>query len=213
MIITEKHCIDAWKKALKYILDNGIDYEDIDSRKCRECTNLVVNVEYPEYDYEKIVDLMKKFDWIYPTTEELSNIIFNKEDSAIYEYSYGPRLFNFLGKKDQVNNYIIPLLRSNPKSRRAVISLFNPYTDSDINNSYVPSLMFITFKITNNKLDCTFFIRSSDFFIGWAGNMYQLFLLQKYVADKLNIKVGMLTGISSSAHIFHEYFDKINEII
>lgn len=213
MIIIEKNCMNAWKKALNYILDNGLDFIDIDNRKCREIVNLNMTIENPEEDYEKIIDLMKQFDWIYPTSEELSNIIFNKEDSAMYEYSYGPRLFNFLGKRDQVNEYIIPLLKSNPKTRRAVISLFNPYTDSDRYNDNIPSLMFINFKIFNNRLNCTFFVRSNEFFIGCPSDIYQLYLLQKYVADKLNVKTGSLTTISCSAHIFHEHFDKINGVL
>jgi thymidylate synthase len=213
MIINEKTCIEAWKKAITYILDNGEDFTDSDGRQCRETLNLVVNIEKPEKDNEKIIDTMKKFEWIYPTTEELSTIIFNKEDLAIYEFSYGPRIFNFLEKKDQINDYVIPLLKHDPNSRRAVISLFNPYTDSEILNKNVPSLMFIYFKIKEDTLNCTCFIRSNDFFIGWPGNIYQIYLLQKYVADKLNRDSGVLTTISCSAHIFHEHFEDVKKIL
>jgi len=212
MIITEKTCIEAWKKALKHILDEGIDFVDLDNRTCREELNLIVNIEEPK-DYEKLLDSMKQFEWIYPTSEELSTIILNKEDQAIYEYSYGPRIFNFQGKTDQVNDYIIPLLKNDPNSRRAVISLFNPNTDSDVMNKNVPSLMFIHYKIIDGKLNCTCFIRSNDFFIGWVGNVYQIFLLQKTIAEKLNIKTGALTTISSSAHIFHEHKEQIEKIL
>ena len=156
---------------------------------------------------------MKKFEWIYPSSEELSTIMFNKEDLAIYEYSYGPRIFNFSGKKDQVNEYIIPLLKNDPNSRRAIISLFDPRTDSDIINKNVPSLMFIHFKIKEDKLNCTCLIRSNDFFVGWPGNIYQIYLLQKYIAEKLNIKTGILTTISCSAHVFHEHFENIKKVI
>ena len=213
MIINANTCIEAWKKSLKYIIDEGEDFTDNDNRVCRETLNLVVNIEQPELDNDKVIDLMKQFEWIYPTIEELSAIMFNKEYHVIYEFSYGPRIFNFLGQKDQINDFIIPILKTNPNSRRAVISLFNPYTDSDIMNSNIPSLMFIHFKIKNNKLNCTFFIRSNDFFIGWPGNIYQIYLLQKYVADKLNIKTGVLTTISCSAHVFHEHFDNIKKIL
>jgi thymidylate synthase (methanogen type) len=212
MIINEKLCVDAWKKALKHIIDEGSDFTDTDNRQCREVLNLIVNIEQPGKDYDKLIDMMKQFEWIYPTSEELSAIIFNKEDLAIYEYSYGPRIFNFAGKKDQINDYVIPLLRNDPNSRRAVISLFNPSTDSDIVNKNVPSLMFIHFKIKNNELTCTCFIRSNDFFIGWPGNIFQIYLLQKYVADKLNIKTGALSTMSCSAHIFHEHFEHVNKI-
>jgi thymidylate synthase len=212
MTIKEKTCVDAWKKALKYILEEGVDFTDKDNRQCREVLNLMVSIENPEKDYEKLSEMMKQFEWIYPTAEELSAIILNKEDLTIYEFSYGPRIFNFAGKKDQINDFIIPLLKNDPNSRRAVISLFNPFTDSDIINKNVPSLMFIHFKIQKNVLNCTCFIRSNDFFIGWAGNIYQIYLLQKYVSDKINVKIGSLSTMSCSAHIFHEHFDHIKKI-
>lgn len=213
MIIDEKNCMDAWKKSLKYILEEGTDFVDTDKRQCREVLNLIVNIEYPEKDYNKVIEAMKQFEWIYPAVEELSTIMFNKEDLAIYEFSYGHRIFNYMDKKDQINDFVIPLLKSDPNSRRAVISLFNPATDSDILNKNVPSLMFIHFKIRNDKLNCTCFIRSNDFFIGWPGNIYQIYLLQKYVSDKLNIKSGVLSTVSCSGHVFHEHFDNVKEIL
>jgi thymidylate synthase (methanogen type) len=213
MSINEKTCVEAWKKAVTFILENGNDFTDSDGRQCRETLNLVVNIEHPEKDYDKLIDIMKKFEWVYPTSDELSAIIFNKEDVTIYEFSYGPRIFNFLNKKDQINDYVIPLLKNDPNSRRAVISLFNPSTDSEILNKNVPSLMFIHFKITDDKLNCTCFIRSNDFFIGWPGNIYQIYLLQKYVADKLNRSSGILTTISCSAHVFHEHFENVKKVL
>lgn len=213
MIITEKTCIESWKKALKAILDEGVDFMDTDKRQCRELLNLVINIEQPEKDYDKIIDELKKFEWTYPSVEELASIILNKENLAMYEYSYGPRIFNFLGNKDQVNDFIIPLLKNDPNSRRAVISLFNPQTDSEVLNKNVPSLMFIQYKIRDGKLNCTFLIRSNDLFIGWPGNVYQIYLLQKHVAEKLGLKTGMLSTISCSAHAFHEHFENVNEVL
>jgi thymidylate synthase len=213
MSINEKTCVEAWKKAIKYILEKGEDFIDSDGRECREALNLEVNIEQPEKDYDKLIDTMKKFEWIYPTSEELSVIMFNKEDLAIYEFSYGPRIFNFLNKKDQINDFVIPLLKNDPNSRRAVISLFNPSTDSEILNKNVPSLMFIYFKIKENRLNCTCFIRSNDFFIGWPGNIYQIYLLQKYVSEKLNRNTGLLTTISCSAHVFHEHFEHVKKVL
>jgi len=213
MIITENTCIDAWKKSLKAIIEQGIDFKDSDNRECREILNMVINIDNPEKDYEYILDELQIFDWIYPSLEELATIILNKENFAMYEYSYGPRIFNFNGVKDQVNDFIIPLLKHDPQSRRAILSLFNPQTDSDITNKNVPSLISVYYKIKDGLLNCTSIIRSNDIFIGWPGNIYQLYLLQKYVADKLGIKTGRITTISCSAHIFHEHFDNVKEIL
>jgi thymidylate synthase (methanogen type) len=213
MEITTSSVLDAWKRSLKYIVDNGEDFKDLDNRICREVLNLIVVVENPGLDSEKPIDMMQGFEWIYPSKEELASIILNKEESAVYEYSYGPRIFSFQNNKDQINEFIIPLLQKDPSSRRAVISLFNPSTDSNVLSKNIPSLMFLSFKIRNGRLNLTCFIRSNDFFIGWPGNIYQIYVLQKYVADKLGIVTGALTTISCSAHVFQDNLEMVEKII
>ena len=213
MEINEKTVMAAWKKSLKYLLDYGQDFKDKDNRICREVLDFTVAIENPEHDCEKPMDMIQEFEWIYPSKEELSSIMLNKEESASYEYSYGPRIFNYVNVKDQINDFIIPLLEKDSTTRRAIISLFNPVTDSNVLSKNIPSLLCIYFKIKNNSLHLTCFIRSNDFFIGWPGNIYQIFTLQKYVADKLNMKTGGLTTISCSGHIFQEHFEMIKKII
>lgn len=212
MEIKEKKVLDAWKNALRYVLNNGDDFIDRDERNCREVLNLIVIVEDPEEDYEKPIDLMQQFEWVYPSKEELESIMLSKEQSASYEYSYGPRIFNFNGV-DQINNFIIPLLKKDPTSRRAVITLFDPSTDSNLLSKNIPSLLHMYFKIKGGRLTLTCSIRSNDLFIGWPGNIYQVVVLQKHVAELLGINIGSLTIISGSAHIFHEHFEMIESIL
>lgn len=212
MEVQEKTVLDAWKKSLRYVKDNGADFLDGDNRKCREVLNLTIIIENPEKDYEKPIDMMQQFDWIYPSKDELESIILNKEHSASYEYSYGPRIFNFRGK-DQINDFVIPLLKKDPTSRRAIITLFDPSTDSNVLSKNIPSLLYMYFKIKDNRLTLTCSIRSNDLFIGWPGNIYQIVMLQKRVAELLGLKLGMLTTISGSAHVFHEHFEMIEKIL
>jgi thymidylate synthase len=213
MEIIEKNALDAWKASLRYIMNNGQDFKDRDDRMCRECLNFIITIEHPEADFEAPIDVMNTFDFIYPTKEELSSIILNKEELATYEYSYGPRIFNFQNAIDQIHNFIIPLLKKEPMSRRGIVSLFNPATDSHFLSKNIPSLLFIYFKIRDGKLHVSCFIRSNDFFIGWPGNIYQIFVLQKYVSEKLGIPTGTLNTISCSGHVFHEHFEMIEKII
>jgi len=213
MEITAKNSIEAWKKSLRYILDYGKDFTDKDGRVCRETYNLTVNIEDFASEMETPIDIMQGFDWVYPSKEELASIILNKEELAGYEFSYGPRMFNYLHSKDQINEFIIPLLRNDPFTRRAVISLFNPLNDSSLLSKNIPSLMLIYFKINDNRLNISVCIRSNDIFIGWPGNIYQLYILQKYVSEKLGLKSGTFTTISFSAHIFMEHQNMISKIL
>lgn len=212
MEIKEKSVLDAWKKSLSYVMDNGDDFVDKDGRTCREILNLIVIIESPEKDYEKPIDMMQQFEWVYPSKEELETIMLSKEQPASYEFSYGPRIFNFKGK-DQINDFIIPLLKKDPSSRRAMITLFDPSIDSNLLSKNIPSLTYIYFKIKENKLNITCGIRSNDLFIGWPGNIYQITILQKHVAELLGLSLGSLTMISGSAHIFQENFEMISGFI
>ncbi len=214
MEIEEINTFRAWKEALKKTLDYGKDYVDVDKRKCRQLLNLLITIQDPESDIKKPVQIMNDFrKWEYPPLDELANIMLSKKVSSAYIYSYGSRLFNFGREVDQINNFIIPLLKRDPNSRRAFVVIWDPKIDSNPYSKEVPGLVSLDFKISEGKLHLTAFIRSNDMFFGWPANIYQLFVLQQYVAQKLDVKIGSLSTFSTSAHIFEEHFADIRKVI
>ena len=134
-----------------------------------------------------------------------------KSQSSSYEYTYGHRIFNF-NLKDQIHDFLKPLLTSDPTSRRGFVSLWDPEKDSNIENKNIPGLVGIYFK-KNKGLDLTAFIRSNDIFVGWPANIYQLYCIQEYVAKLLGFKIGKLTTFSTSAHVFEDNINDIRRII
>lgn len=214
MEIEENTTLKAWKTALKKTMDYGSDFTDVDKRRCRQFLNLLVTIKNPESDIKRPVEIMNDFKkWEYPPLDELANIMLSKKVSSAYIYSYGSRLFNFSKEIDQIDGFVVPLLKRDPTSRRAFVVIWDPKVDSDPLSKEVPSLVSIDFKIHEGKLHLTATIRSNDMFFGWPANIYQLFALQKYVADKLDVVVGSLSTFSNSAHIFDEHFDDIRKVI
>lgn len=214
MEIIKKNAMDAWKAALKYILEEGKDFTDREQRVCRETLNMVLVVESPKTSVEEPINfMMRSENWVYPSKNELASIILEKKASNIYKYSYGPRIFDFNGKKDQIGSFIIPLLKKDPNSRRGTVVLYNPETDSETENKDIPGLGLIYFKIKEGKLNITCFIRSNDMFVGWPANVYQLYVLQEVVAEKLSLGIGSITTFSASAHVFEEHFNEISRVI
>ncbi len=212
-MIKGKTAMDAWKKTLDFIISKGQDFVDENGRVCREAFNLCVKIDQPQKDIEKpILQLKKLKEFDYPSLEELRETTLSKYPSE-YSYTYGHRIFNYNYSLDQVEEYIIPLLKSCPHSRRAVIVLFNPEKDSSTVRRDTPGMIFIHFRIINNKLTATSFIRSNDYFFGWPANIYQVNVLQKIVAKKLGINTGSLSVISSSAHLFQDQFDWVKKIV
>lgn len=212
--IQEKDTFEAWKSALKFILENGKDYVDLDNRICREVLNLGVEILNPKENISKPITLLSSLGkWMYPPIDEIAEVIQKAENLGTYEYCYGPRVFKYRNVVDQINEYVIPLLKANPSSRRAVISLWDPIEDSKVGKGNVVAWLVSDFKVREGKLYLTFYGRSIDFFIGWPVNIYQQFLLMEKVAREINSDLGSLTTFVSSAHIFLEHTDEINKIL
>jgi len=214
MEISSDITISAWKSSLIYILKHGTDFVDENKRVCREVLNFLIEVENPEKDITKAVEALYRFKkWVYPSIDEIAEVIMSRKTIHTYSFSYGPRLFNFRGKINQIDDFIIPLLRKNNFSRRAIIIMWDPEKDSNPYKREVPALTSINFKIMNKKLNATAVVRSNDLFFGWPANFYQIFVLQEYVAKELGCKTGSLTTFSNSAHIFKDQFEDIQKVI
>lgn len=215
MEITKNKAKDLWQEAITLIHSEGENFKDNDNRTCQELINLTLNltdVENAEID-EPIKTMMNSKKWIYPSKEELSGIMFKEYQAPIYEYTYGGRIFSFNGNIDQINSFIIPLLKKDKHTRRAILSFYNPTEDSKPNNKNTPGIIYIQFRILNEKLNMNCHIRSNDLFFGWPANIYQLHCLMKYIAQKLEIENGTITTFSNSAHIFLEDIPEIKEIL
>lgn len=214
MEIKSETTISAWKSSLKYILESGKDFTDENKRVCREILNLVIKVENPEKDITKAVEILNSFKkWVYPPLDEIAEVIMSRKLSPTYSFSYGPRLFNFNNAINQIDDFLIPLLKKNNFSRRGIVTLWHPTEDSKSYKREIPALISIDFKMRNKKLNVTAIVRSNDLFFGWPANIYQIFVLQEYVAKELNCKTGSLTTFSNSAHIFKDQFEDIQKVI
>jgi len=213
--ITNDKAYDLWKEAIVHIKKNGKDFADNDNRTCREVFNLVlnlINIDVCEI-LEPIETMINSRKWVYPSKEELSSIMFKEFQAPIYEYTYGGRIFGYSGKFDQIHSFIIPLLKKDPTSRRAILVFYDPIEDSKPLNKNNPGIIYVQFRIIDDFLNMSCHIRSNDLFFGWPANLYQLFCLMDYVGRKLDLKNGTITTISNSAHVFVEDFDEIKDIL
>lgn len=205
---------EAWKASLKMLLRKGVAFEDEDGRECYEVQNLLVHVENPTKNITKPIERLADFQhWKYPSPEEIKNVVLSNKLPPEDSYSYGPRIFNFQQSINQINSFIIPLLKETPMSRRTIITLLDPSKDSRPNIHGMPGLIIIHFRLRQNKLSITSILRSNDVFFGWPANIYQSAVLQQYVKDHLGCELGSLSTFSISAHIFSDQFQYIKEVV
>ena len=213
MEIESESTLTAWKNAMRFVIDEGTDFED-DDRICREALNLTIKIKKPEKDINKPIEILNSLKkWVFPPIDEIEDIMLSKNFSPVYRFVYGPRIFNFDDAIDQINNFVIPLLENNKDSRRAVVTLWNPKHDSDVFNKSVPGLISLDFKLRKNRLNVTAIIRSNDLFFGWPANIYQIYCLQEYVRKKLGCLSGSLTTFSTCIHVYEDQMEDVKQVL
>jgi thymidylate synthase len=112
--------------------------------------------------------------------------------------SYASRLHDYAGVgRDQVA-WVIDRLTSDPSSRSATITTFEPLTDT----SYIPCVSMLDFWIPEGAVDLVVYAHSIDFGAKGYANLVQLAELQAIVARGVGRRAGRLTFIVKSAHIY-----------
>ena len=102
-------------------------------------------------------------------------------------------------------DYVIGKLRNDHNTRHAAISIY----DGKEYNKYrkdTPCTYAVQFTILNNKLNMSVYMRSNDIWYGFCNDQYQFSMLQKLVAEALNMDLGWYYH---HAHNMHLYNDKL----
>lgn len=124
--------------------------------------------------------------------------------------AYGWRWRDFFGM-DQLEA-IISLLRNDPTSRRAVLQMWAPDGDlipysftneGGLRSKDIPCNTCIYFKIRDGLLNMTVSNRSNDMIWGaYGANAVHMSMLHEYMAEKLNVKMGVMRQVSDSFHVY-----------
>jgi len=213
MLIKGKTAMEVWKQILDHIIHNGGEFKDRKDRICKESLNITATVETTE-GITKPIEMLNKFNkWVYPTPDQIRASILGKDPHVSeYYYNYGQRAFDFNGL-NQIDDYVIPLLRKTPTSKRALVVFFNPQKDTIEPRKEIPGVVMMNFNIREGKIHTTMIIRSNDMFHGWPGNIAQAYFISEYISKELNYPIGNITTVSISAHIFNTQFEDIYKVI
>jgi len=133
-------------------------------------------------------------------------------------YTYGQRLREVQlkdgNKIDQINN-IIDILSKEPYNRRAIAFTWN--YESDPTSKEPPCINLVHVLVQENTLYLTVYIRSNDMYEAWPRNAFALRRLQGEIAREIGksvpLKIGPLTTISGSAHIYDKNWTDTKEIL
>lgn len=199
--------------------------EPIPSRNgaCKELVGVQIKVTNPanclfHNDKRKDFYLAKLYEalWVMTGCDSIEHLVKfiprakdYSDDGLTWRGAYGPRLrdYGVSGfNVDQVK-FCINLLKKDPDTRRAVISIYDPSIDSTNEGKDKPCNNFIQFLLRNNKLHMLVYQRSCDLLWGWTGiNAYEWYFLQSLVLSELSPEttLGDYIHTFGSLHVYKE---------
>lgn len=108
---------------------------------------------------------------------------------------------------DQISK-VLELIRTNPDSRRMVVSAWNP---SQIETMALPPChCLFQFYVQNGKLSCQLYQRSADVFLGVPFNIASYSLLTLMMAQVTGLKPGSFVHTFGDVHIYSNHLDQVN---
>jgi len=117
---------------------------------------------------------------------------------------------------------VIETLKTNPDSRRMLVSAWNPSVLPDTSLSFAeniankkaalpPCHAFFQFYVAEGKLSCQLYQRSADLFLGVPFNIASYALLNMMVAQVCNLKLGTFVHTFGDVHIYSNHHEQLEE--
>lgn len=184
----------AHELAVKYVMDHGTIVHTEDEELTVETDEICIEVRSPLEEPMLSPKSKFKLKFVQEYTDHLLH-----GNTSEFEYDYHERLFEWFGMTDQIQ-YIINTIKDNATSRRAIAITWEPTTDQIVPG--VPCLQLVQCIRRSGKLHMKVVFRSNDVLSAMGSNMYALVMLQKYIADALEIPVGFYTHIALIPHIY-----------
>ena len=172
---------------IKYLVDN----------------NVRIWNEWPYEKYKKSKDFKEE------TIEEFAKKIKEDEVFAKKWGNLGPvygKQWRDFGGVDQLMNAINDL-KNNPRSRRIIVSSWNPKEINDM--ALPPCHCFFQFYVKDNKLSCQLYQRSADLFLGVPFNIASYALLTYMIAQVTNLEPYEFVHTIGDVHIYENHIEQV----
>ena len=109
---------------------------------------------------------------------------------------------------DQITE-VIETLKTNPDSRRMIVSAWNPVDIPDM--ALAPCHCLFQFYVAGGRLSCQLYQRSADVFIGVPFNIASYALLTMMMAQVTGLKPGEFVHTFGDAHLYLNHLDQADE--
>ena len=131
------------------------------------------------------------------------------DDGTTLNGAYG---FRWRYHWDDQLDEIIHLLKKDPNTRRAVLTMWDPQYDLGSSSKDIPCNTHIYFRVVNRKLEMTVCNRSNDLVWGMLGaNVVHMGILHEWLANAIDMDVGAYHQFTNNLHIYEGWEDKYSK--
>jgi thymidylate synthase len=109
---------------------------------------------------------------------------------------------------DQIKD-AVHLLRTNPDSRRIIVSAWNVGELDQM--KLMPCHAFFQFYVANGRLSCQLYQRSADIFLGVPFNIASYALLTHMMAQQCDLAVGEFVWTGGDCHLYLNHLEQADE--
>lgn len=104
---------------------------------------------------------------------------------------------------------VIEQIKTNPSSRRLIVTAWNPADVSEM--ALPPCHCLFQFFVAGGRLSCQLYQRSADIFLGVPFNIASYALLTEMLAQVTGLTGGEFIHTLGDAHLYHNHFDQADE--
>ncbi len=133
---------------------------------------------------------------------------------------YGYQWRNWNGDEIDQIKQVIDMLKTNPDSRRMLVTAWNPSVLPDTSRSFSenvadgkaalpPCHAFFQFYVADGKLSCQLYQRSADIFLGVPFNIASYALLSMMMAQVCGYQPGEFVHTFGDAHIYSNHLEQL----
>ena len=228
--------MQQYQDLLQHILDNGVQKGDRTGTGTISC-----------FGYQMRFDLNKGFPCLTTKKLHLKSIIhellwfINGDTNIKYLKENGVNIWNGWANEegelgpvyghqwrnwnddgiDQISD-LINEIKTNPNSRRLLVSAWNPSVMPDTSVSFAenvannkaalpPCHAFFQFYVTEGKLSCQLYQRSADTFLGVPFNIASYALFTMMVAQVCGLEYGDFIHTFGDVHLYNNHIEQAQE--
>ncbi|REH40020.1 thymidylate synthase [Paraperlucidibaca baekdonensis] len=106
---------------------------------------------------------------------------------------------------DQIS-HVVNMIKTNPDSRRLIVSAWNPALVDDM--ALPPCHALFQFYVADGKLSCQLYQRSADIFLGVPFNIASYALLTLMVAQVCGLQAGDFVWTGGDCHLYSNHVEQ-----